>query len=278
MVTDDGTRLEADDAQEDTIMDEDIDVENNDENTDIVSSQQLCKVCGKNLGNRIIPKDDRFLPEMFLDFYQIDVQSEPDFLPKNLHRYCFQSLERKFKKFCKNKKEKVPDGIPLLPAFVQKGQQKCTGCNKYNTGHNRASCNEVSSQKSVRKKRRQLMDLANRDQGNARSKDWLAYTEKFCKDNGEDLKDLLAFNLRRCLYREGLVTKAENLDKIMRGQTTNFDPLSHRTSWSRTICSNRSYNQYRDYWRFGRQHDKQILASPGKVDVEKFRVTQKNVF
>ena len=38
MVTDDGTRLEADDAQEDTIMDEDIDVENNDENRDIVSS------------------------------------------------------------------------------------------------------------------------------------------------------------------------------------------------------------------------------------------------
>ena len=36
-------------------------------------------------------------------------------------------------------------------------------------------------------------------------------------------------------------------------------------------------NQYRDDYRFGKQHRKQILASPGNVDLERFRISQKNV-
>ena len=72
MVTDDCTRLETDEAQEEgdpIIREEEIvgnyDDENNDERIYVVASQDLCRVCGKKLGHRKIPKTDKFLPAIF---------------------------------------------------------------------------------------------------------------------------------------------------------------------------------------------------------------------
>ena len=63
---------------------------------------------------------------------------------------------------------------------------------RYDMGHSRASCPEVSSGRAVRSERRQLIDLVNREEGNAQSREWFEYTKEFCEASGEDLEDLFA--------------------------------------------------------------------------------------
>ena len=70
------------------------------------------------------------------------------------------------------------------------------------------------------------MELVKRDQGNVRSKSWYEFTEKFCKDNGEDIEDLLSFNLRRVMLQRGKKAKADTLEKLLTDKQTSLDPLS----------------------------------------------------
>ena len=63
----------------------------------------------------------------------------------------------------------------------------------------------------------------------------------------------------------------------MKNKKTDLDPYSPMTTFSRQIISRRSFNQLRDEFKFGRQHDKQVLADPEKVELEKYRISQKNV-
>ena len=272
MVTDDGTRVQAE-------QDEDEEEENLDDNSvgmqEVVGSQSICRVCGKNLGERTVLKTEKRTKRAFLKLYDIDIDSDPEYFPHLLHRSCSQLLERLLKRDDLRKKI-IPEDLPRVPVFIQRAS-KCTGCNQYGTGHNRSTCPKLSAEKSGRRKTKLLMDLNDRRQGNSRTKDWYDDTKKFCTDKGEDLKDLLAFTLRRVLYQEGLVEKAKNLEKVMKDESTSFDPLSPRSTWSRQVVSNRSYNQYRDDYKFGKQTKKQVLASPEKVDIEKHRISQKNV-
>ena len=247
MVTDDGTRVQAE-------QEEDEEEENLDDNSvgmqEVVGSQSICRVCGKNLGERTVLKTEKRTKRAFLKLYDIDIDSDPEYFPHLLHRSCSQLLERLLKRDDLRKKI-IPEDLPRVPVFIQRAS-KCTGCNQYGTGHNRSTCPKLSAEKSGRRKTKLLMDLNDRRQGNSRTKDWYDDTKKFCTDKGEDLKDLLAFTLRRVLYQEGLVEKAKNLEKVMKDESTSFDPLSPRSTWSRQVVSNRSYNQYRDDYKFGK--------------------------
>ena len=98
-----------------------------------------------------------------------------------------------------------------------------------------------------------------------------------CVDNNEEIVDLLSFILRRVLLQRGEKSKAADFEKLMKDSKTHLDPLSPRTTWSRQVVSQRSLNQYKDDWKFGKQYNNQVLASPDRVEIEKFRVSQKNV-
>ena len=98
-----------------------------------------------------------------------------------------------------------------------------------------------------------------------------------CVDNNEEIVDLLSFILRRVLLQRGEKSKAADFEKLMKDSKTHLDPLSPRTTWSRQVVSKRSLNQYKDDWKFGKQYNNQVLASPDRVEIEKFRVSQKNV-
>ena len=116
------------------------------------------------------------------------------------------------------------------------------------------------------------MDLKDRDQGNSRSKEWLDFTKDFCERKGEDIVDLLAFNLRRTLLEQGEKNKAESLEKVLRGERTLCDPFSPRTTWARSVVSGRSSNQLQDDFKFGKQKKQQTYATPDQIELEKFQI------
>ena len=186
---------------------------------------------------RKILKTSKNLPAAFSKLYGLDVTAEPAFMPTYLHKNCCQQIDRAYKKSTKN----VGYDLPNIKRFVTK-LRKCKGCNKYNTGHTSESCPHPSA-KSRRKKRKLLMELTKRENGNVRVKEWFDYTEKLCEDNHEDLTDLLAFTLRRVLFRCGDRVKADNFDRLMKDEKTYLDPYSPRTSLSRQVVSRRSNNQ-----------------------------------
>ena len=242
-------------------------------NKELVGDQNMCRLCGNSLDKdkRKMSKCENHLPRAFNKLYGIDVTEEQDFLPRFVHDNCSKKLQRCVQKIDKKK----PVTAPQLARFT-KANRKCTGCNEFNTGHNRAGCPTLNK-KVPRKKRQRLLDLKNRDQGNTRCKEWYEMTQKFCQENGEELEDLLGFNLRRVLLNNGDKRKADILEKALRGATTGFEAFSPRTSLGRSVVSGRSANQFKDDWKFGKEHNKQIFANPGQVDLEKFRINQKNV-
>lgn len=273
MVTEDGFDQEIEGEEEEEEADQHEDHDHN----KVKDYSSLCRFCGKVLGDNKVGKKDKSLPSALSKLYGVDVHSEPDYFPQYVHRSCFQSLERSHKKVRQNSPANI---IPITQMFSESGQ-RCSGCSKFDTGHNLSTCPEVSERSKTRK-RKKLMELVKRDQGNVRSKSWYEFTEKFCKDNGEDIEDLLSFNLRRVMLQRGKKAKADTLeklltDKLLTDKQTSLDPLSPRTTWSRQVCSQRSVNQYKDDWKFGKQKKRQVLASPDKVEIEKFRITQKNV-
>ena len=69
------------------------------------------------------------------------------------------------------------------------------------------------------------MYLKKQYQGNAKSKDWFDYTTKFCEKSGEDMLDLLGFNLRRLLIDQGEREKAELLKKVLAGENIGLEPF-----------------------------------------------------
>ena len=281
MVTEDGSRVESGSGDErvDEPADDHggggVDIEEDpNSNSNLVGDQNLCRVCGKSLVNekRNLSKSEKHLPRAFNNIYGIDVLKEDDFYPKLVHSKCSQALQKCLKKFDKNS-----PGLykPNIVTFV-KENRLCTGCNKYNTGHNRAGCPELL-EKTTRKKRQKLMELKNRDQGNKRCQQWFEMTKSFCEKNGEEMEDLLGFNLRRILLGKGEKKKAEILENAMKGATTGFEAFSPRTTFARGVVAGRSTNQMKDDFKFGKQKKKQIYATPDQVDLEKFRINQKNV-
>ena len=281
MLRDDGTRVESEARDS---LDEQVDFddeknegevdEDHNSNSVLVGDQSLCRVCGKSIvgDKRTMEKSKKHLPRAFKNLYSIDVMKEAVFFPNLVHQKCSRALERTLKKF-----DKHSPGLstPVLVSFV-KGVTKCTGCNRVNPGHDRASC-PSQPQKATRKKRQNLMDLKNRDQGNKRCKEWYDYTKDYCDKNGETPADMLAFTLRRILIGQGEKTKAELLENVLRGSKTGFEAFSPKTTFARTVISGRSINQYKDDYKFGRQNKKQTLARPDQVDLEKHRINQKNV-
>ena len=247
-----------------------------DENCNVVASDEnLCRFCGENIGqptnkDKPVEKTEKILPLAFSKLYNIDVLAEDESIPKLLHRNCFKKVERAYKKSTTKSPKEAP---PKIKQFVSR-LRKCTGCNQYNTGHNRTSCPEISSNNRQKKR---LMEMINRVKASGRCKEWLEYTEESCKDNNEDLVDVLAFHLRRELNKRGERVKATNFERIMKNEKTYLDPYSPRSTWSRQISSRRSWNQYKDEYKYGKQHKKQVLAAPSLVDIERFRVCQKNV-
>ena len=284
MVREDGSRVDTEAAGE--ILDEqsehvDVGVGGvvNDDleqniNTELVGDQDLCRLCGQTLvsDKRNVSKSEKFLPRAFKNIYDIDVLAEADYYPKLVHKKCSLAIQRSLQKF-----DSHSPGFtkPALARFV-KGLRKCTGCNKTNPGHNRATCPGLLD-KSFRNKKVKLLDLKNRDQGNKRSQEWYEYTQTFCKVNGEDLQDLLGFTLRRVLLEHRDKKKADILEKTLKGSKTGFEAFSPRSTLGRIIVSDTSTNQFKDDYKFCRQNKKQIFASPGEVDLEKFRINQKNV-
>ena len=109
--------------------------------------------------------------------------------------------------------------------------------------------------------------MINRVKASGRCKEWLEYTEQFCIDNNEDFVDVLAFHLRRELNKRGERVKATNFERIMKNEKTYLDPYSPRSTWSRQVSSRRSWNQYKDEYKYGKQHKKQVLAAPSLVDI-----------
>ena len=264
---------QGDDAVE-AQQEEDVYVE--DENlNEVVDAKDMCRVCESSIDtdSRKMMKTSKSLPAAFSKLYGIDIKAEDSSMPTYLHQKCYMKIDRAYQKSKKN--VAVPD-LPKIKKFVTR-MRKCTGCNQYNTGHNRGSCPEVSSSNSRRKKKKPLMELSKRENGNVRCKEWFEYTEKFCEDKHEDLQDLLAFNLRRVLIVGGDRLKADLFDRLMKNEKTSLDPFSPRTTFARQIVSRRSNNQFKDDFKFGRQHKKQVLATPEKVDLERFRISQKNV-
>ena len=85
MVTDDDQRVappNLDVEEEDSSSDiENADMENNERRF-----ENLCRICGKVLGNRTIGKSKKNLPALFAKFYDVDVEKDPDFFPKFIHR------------------------------------------------------------------------------------------------------------------------------------------------------------------------------------------------
>ena len=192
MIREDGTMDEGGGAAEEEMVfadeeDDHIDSEEEEDDDIIVGSQNLCRVCGKSLEGeeRNVKVGDNTLNRAFSKLYQIDVCMEPDYIPKNVHYKCFWALKQNLTKFDK----KSPVAPPALAKFV-KDKRKCSGCNQYNTGHNRSSC-PVLAEKKLRQKKVKLMDLKRREQGNARCQEWMTFTEEFCQKSGEEEIDLL---------------------------------------------------------------------------------------
>ena len=95
MVTDDGTRLQAE--QEEDEEEEDEEDENLDDNSvgmlEVVGSQAICRVCGKNLGERTVLKTANRTKRAFVKLYNIKIDSDPEYFPHLLHRSCLQLLK-----------------------------------------------------------------------------------------------------------------------------------------------------------------------------------------
>ena len=220
---------------EDENLNEVVDAVEEETLTDV---EELCRVCESSVEDdpRKILKTAKNLPAAFSKLYDIDINTEDSSMQTYLHRKCFFKIDRAYQKSRKN--VAVPD-LPNIKKFVTR-MRKCTGCNQYNTGHNRGSCPAVTSSKSSRKKEKQLMELTKRENGNTRCKEWFEYTKKFCEDNQEDVQDLLAFNLRRVLLGGGDRSKAGLLDRIMKNEKTSLDPFSLKTPFARQDVSRRS--------------------------------------
>ena len=93
MVTDDGKRVAPpylDIEEEDSSSDiENPDTENNERRF-----ENLCRICGKVLGNRTIGKSKKNLPALFAKFYDVDVEKDPDFCEQ------FKAASQRRKWFC----------------------------------------------------------------------------------------------------------------------------------------------------------------------------------
>ena len=90
------------------------------------------------------------------------------------------------------------------------------------------------------------MNLSDKKQGKERIQSLIEHFEQFCKAEGESEKDVLAFQYRRELNKEGKIKAAKTFESFHHNPSQILiKPLSPRKTASRSVMMGASWNKSR---------------------------------
>ena len=122
------------------------------------------------------------------------------------------------------------------------------------------------------------MELSDRKQGKQRISPLIEYFENYCESNGEDKKDVLAFEYRRELNNLGQYKAAKSFERFHKNPSMILvQPLSPRKTASRSVMSGMSWNKSREQFTYMSQQGLPVLAGPGETDLYRWSISPMNV-
>ena len=212
------------------------------------SYENLCRLCGEGIeeGSRKVKKEK--IANLFKRFYDVTINHDPKWLPRTVHFTCSNKLNYA------SKTEKAPPPLKTFPPLT-----------------------------GPRKKRKKLMDISETRTANKRIKPVEEVLDKYCGDEGEDKEDVLRYMLQQELYKRGKRKQAQQLkmmDKTLDplpSKSKPMSPLTPKTTLARVVVSKRSFNEYKEDFRFLRQKKKQVYSGPTATNEEKLKINQKAV-
>ena len=221
--------------------------------------------------------------------FRLDVKDLPQHFPKVIHQKCRRGLERKvvkvkasIRKHGHVKHSALWDYETLID-FPPPTPRRCGFCKEYPfPAHNSLTCpirlSGDQSRQTIGRPKKPLMKLADRKQGNERIKPLIEFFEKYCDENGEDKKDVIAFEYRRELNKSGKYLAAKTFDTFHDNPSLVLvQPLSPRKTASRSVMSGMSWNKSREDFTYMTQQGLPVLAGPLETDMYRWSISPMNV-
>ena len=193
---------------------------------------------------------------------RLNVYEFPEFYPKYVHAKCRVRIQRQAKAAKENirkagvQKHEENFTVQTLPDFPNPKRKKCGFCQIFpDPPHNSLTCpDRLAKQQQGKGGRRKkpLMELSDRKQGKARIQPLIDKFENFCEIEKESPKDVLAFEYRRELIKEGKVKAARTFESFHKNPSQILImPLSPRKTASRSVMNGVSWNKSRSVVLFG---------------------------
>lgn len=186
--------------------------------------------------------------------FRVNIEETASFFPKFLHDKCRIKLQRQAKTAKMSIKSKgltkhsATWMFKSLPDFPNPRRKQCGHCHQYpDPPHNISTCPvRLDTVSKGGRKKKPLMDLSDKKQGKDRIQSLIDHFEKFCEVSGENEKDVLAFQYRRQLNKEGKIKSAKTFENFHYNPSQILiKPLSPRKVASRTVMMGASWNKSR---------------------------------
>ena len=214
-------------------------------------------------------------------FFRRSLEDLPTYYPQMVHNKCRVKIQRKCKQIKKDRKSKTPEESPWnLPDFPNPRRKSCSYCRIIpEIPHNSLTCPvRLATEGKVSRPKKLLMDLVDRTQGKERIKPLINHFENFCNVNNESKKDVLAFEYRRELYKEGKPRAAKTFQSFHKNPSQLLiKPLSPRKSASRSVRTGQSWNKSRDDFAYMKQKGVPVLAPPGETEMYRWSQSPMNI-
>ena len=211
----------------------------------------------------------------------MSVEDLPPYYPDLVHSRCRVKVQRRCKQSKKDKKNKKPEeGRWTLPDFPNPRRKSCSYCKIVpEVPHNSLTCPvRLSKEERVHRPRKPLMDLVDRTQAKERIQPLIDHFENYCEVKHERKKDVLAFEYRRELFKEGKYRAAKTFESFHRNPSQILiKPLSPRKTASRTVMSGMSWNKSRSDFAYMTQKGVPVLAPPGETDMFRWSQSPLNI-
>ena len=178
----------------------------------------------------------------------------PPYFPNFVHNKCRLKIQRRLKFIKQEKRNKRSVDPWSLPDFPNPKRKMCGFCRVIrDIPHNSLTCPlRLAKENNVRRRpKKPLMDLVDRKQGKERIKPLIEQFENYCSVNSEKKKDILAFEYRRELFKEGKYKAAKTFESfhINRSHIV-IKTLSPRKTASRSVRAGLSWNKSRNAWAY----------------------------
>lgn len=238
-----------------------------------LNAEQLCLFCASSRAGEILRNCNTVeqLADEIFQVYRVKVDEIQDYFPKYVHDRCRVKIQRQAKAAKKSirslglaKYEETME-VQTLPDFPSLRRKRCSFCHQYpDPPHNSLTCPDrlAIDRQGVGRRKKPLMDLSDRKQGKERIQSLIDKFEEFCELEREAQKDVVAFQYRRLLNKEGKVKAAKTFESFHKNPSQILvKPLSPRKTASRSVMNGVSWNKSRDEYTYFKPERSACLCS-----------------